>query len=107
MSTLKPGRETDARVAEVLGWRLARPCYGFPPNCEGMKHPVVYPRYSTSPADAIAALEATGERYTHKKLDESRHAVAIHQKGLFDEWHEAPTLPLAAAVAICKWGESK
>lgn len=115
MSTIKPGRETDAAIAEKLGWELRRIGRGVPPGCEGMKHPVAYPRYSTVESDAISALEATGRQYVIAK-GESGYLCSIGLDGPLEEvvdfssqsveylqpivTGDAPTLCLAVCAAI-------
>ena len=103
MSTIKSGRETDAAVARALGWQWtsgAMRVTGYPPGAE-YREPV--PMFSTSPADALAALEATGKDYTIVK-DGDRYGCMVWRDAAHaangDEFNFAPTLCLAACAAI-------
>lgn len=111
MSTIKPGRETDALVAEKLGWtRVPGDWIGIvwrtPPDKSGstiQSDRTFQP--STVPADALAALEATGRPWCVMKCgeDEKGWTTAAYIARITDpemEWAEAPTLCLAACMAI-------
>ena len=119
-SAHKPGRELDAAVAEALGWSRILPSgkylQGHTPN-GGFGF---VPAFSTSPADALAALEATGLDFVLCKwqgateADESklyrcdlaptnpcRCEGCGHDK--YQHWEYGETLCLAACAAILVW----
>lgn len=67
MSSVTPGRETDARIAEKLGWsdfftsphngeRLGLPPSAYRPRSGNGAYHKRLMDYSTSPADALAAV---------------------------------------------------
>lgn len=112
---LKPGRETDARVAAIFEpvpasrkgeIKQAADLFVSPGGKwehRGNANWKAVRCYSTRVADAIAGLEATGQPWGLARTVEGKYNCTVAQAG--GTWCTAPTLPLAAAVAICKWGE--
>lgn len=117
MSTLKAGRETDAAVAEKLGcwkdadgiwwtrhWTQAKAkmyaSVRFQLHGADYNTSTMLPRFSESTTAAIAALEATGKDYDIRKVtggDKSVQYVVFRVGGGIGR---APTLCLAACMAI-------
>lgn len=117
MTSLEPGPELDAAVATALGWRMVRVSdndsevvSGIPPDVPVWESALqlenwrFVPSYSTSPGDAIVALEEFCER--HGFLFDVRfreHGMCVFV--LTDTRHEfaiavARSLPHAVCLAI-------
>lgn len=109
MSSVTPGRETDARIAEAIGWKLLdRVAMGWrdgppvfsttdpeSPTFQGFEP-------SCNPAHALAAMEATGTNWDLSKLGDGSYNAYVGGHDGF-----APTLCLAASAAILAWAEGK
>ena len=125
-------RDTDAKVAEALGWKrhIRSGRYGpetyftmddapmspwwfleTPPGSYQGEPPLLLPAYSTDPAAALAALEATGEIcilamqggkvWICRPGEREQTALDRDPDGVGQPW------PAAACAAILAWAESK
>lgn len=100
MSSVTPGRVTDALVAEKLGW-VIETHDNKPPHFHRTENKSQWTwledwKPSTSPADAISALEATGKSYAFIKHEDGAYGCGVDGQ----KFKEAPTLCLAACAAI-------
>ena len=120
MTNLEPGAELDAAVATALGWRKVRisennseAVCGIPPDVPLYESALqvenwrFIPPYSTSPGDAIAALEefrrTPGYEANIRAWSNGEYRVCIKDiKTLQRVEAETDTLPHAICLAILK-----
>lgn len=111
-------RETDAKVAEALGWKRAVqgggsvPRWVHIPESQEKWHTLYIgahstPEFSTSRADAIVGLEATGTDFDLRKVTSGDGTVQYVVFMVGGGIGRGPTLPAAAAAAIIAWHAAK
>lgn len=106
---MEAGREMDELVCKALGFEVSdqHGCTMYRVPCESIGGSWLYPirHYSTSPADALAALEATGQHWHTSRYATNYECIVVVNSKWFQR--SGATVCEAICAAILAWAEAR